>query len=309
MADERASRLAVFTRSHHGVFTRAVARKLGYSDKQIRHRLDTGEWRQVSREAFMIAGAPVTFEAGVVAGTLSVPGGAVGFEAAARMLGMPRVEWAEPVIVVPRASNHRISGVRVRESKDLLPRDVHRRWGIDVTTRERTLCDLGRVLGDEALLTVFDDQIQRGFVPLDGLYGVFYRYARRGRPGVARIRRVLEHYEPGFVVPESVLERRTIELLRASGLPVPEGQVELEFWDRLMGRVDFAYLEERIIIEVDGRRFHGPEVFESDRERDNAAGLAGWHVLRFTWKMVTERPEYVVATITKALDQARRRAA
>jgi very-short-patch-repair endonuclease len=77
----------------------------------------------------------------------------------------------------------------------------------------------------------------------------------------------------------------------------------------VLGRVDFAYGDERIVIEVDGRLFHGPEVFESDRERDNAAGLAGWRVLRFTWKMVTERPEYVVATVTEALEQAGRRVA
>jgi hypothetical protein len=171
------------------------------------------------------------------------------------------------------------------------------------------MCDLARVLDDRALLSVYNDQLDRGLVTLDGMYGVFYRYARRGRPGVARTRSVLEHYEPGFVVPESELERRTVDLLVASGLPLPDGQVPLAFWDDLLGRVDFAYVEERIVIEVDGRRFHGPEVFESDRERDNAAGLAGWRVLRFTWAMVTERPEYVIATIAEALAQAHRRAA
>jgi hypothetical protein len=309
MVDDREARLARYARSRHGVFTRAVARELGWTEKQIRHRLATGQWRAMSGEALMIAGAPETFQARVVAGVSSVPGAAAGFEAAARMQGMPGVDWAEPVIVVPRGSNHRVAGVTVRESNDLLGRDVRRRWGIDVTTPERTVCDLGRVLGDGALLTVVDDQLRRHQATLDRMYGVFYRYARRGRPGVTRLRRVLERFEPGFVVPESVLERRTLELLRAAEIPLPDGQVPLTFWDDLVGRVDFAYVEERIVIEVDGRRFHGPEVFESDRERDNAAGLAGWRVLRFTWAMVTERPEYVVAVVTAALAQARRRAA
>jgi hypothetical protein len=286
-----------------------MARRVGFSDKQIRHRVATGAWRAMSEEALMVAGAPESFEARIIAGALSVPGAAAGFEAAGRLLGMPECEGGEPVIIVPRGSTHRVPGVRVRESADLGPRDVVRRWGIDVTTRERTLCDLGRVLDDGALLATFDHQLDHGHVELEATYGVFYRYAQRGRPGVARIRSVLEHYEPGFVVPESVLERRTLELLDASGLPRPDGQVPLTFWDDLLGRVDFAFLAERIIIEVDGRRFHGPEVFESDRERDNAAGLAGWKVLRFTWRMVTERPDYVIATITEALAQAHRRAA
>ena len=145
------------------------------------------------------------------------------------------------------------------------------------------MCDLGRVLSTTDLRTVYNDQFHRGLVTLEGVYGVFYRYARRGRPGVAKVRHVLEQYGPGFAVPESVLEERTLDLLRAAGLALPQGQVTLAFWDRPMGQVDFAYVEEQIVIEVDGRLFHGPEVFESDRERDNAAGLAGWRVLRLTW--------------------------
>jgi very-short-patch-repair endonuclease len=70
-----------------------------------------------------------------------------------------------------------------------------------------------------------------------------------------------------------------------------------------VGRVDFVYPDARLIVEVDGRRFHGPETFESDRRRDNAAQLVGWRVLRFTWRMVTEQPEYVVSSIRRALCQ------
>jgi hypothetical protein len=287
------------------VFTRTVARQLGFSEKQIRHLLAIGAWSAMSGEALMIAGCPVTFEARLVGATLSVPKAVGSFEAAGRLLRMPCVETADVVITVPRGSNHRIDGVRVHEATDLPARDVCRRWGIDITTRERTMCDLGRVLGSNDLRTVYNDQFHRGLVTLPGVYGVFYRYARRGRPGIANVRDVLDRYGPGFVVPESELEQRTLDLLATAGLPAPQGQVSLTFWDQLLGRVDFAYVEERIIIEVDGRLFHGPEVFESDRERDNAAGLAGWRVLRFTWRMVTERPEYVIGTVTEALVRAR----
>lgn len=309
MTDRPEVRLAAYARSRHGVFTREVARRLGFTDRQIRYRIATGEWAALPGGGLMLAACPVTFEARLAGAVLSVPTAAAAFESAGRMLAVRGVVSEEPVIVVRRGGNHRRPGVRIHESSDLRDRDIQRVWGIDVTSRERTLCDLGRVLSDGDLVAAFDDQLHRGLVTLDGLYGFFYRYARRGRPGVARVRRLLEAYEPGFVVPESVLERRTLDLIRSSGLPVPDAQVPLMFWDDLLGRVDFAYLAERIVIEVDGRRFHGPEVFESDRERDNAAGLAGWRVLRFTWAMVTERPDYVIATIAEALAQARRRAA
>ena len=309
MTDSPDARLARISRARYGVFTRSLARQAGFSDRQIRHRIATGAWRAISHEAFMAAGTPETFEAMVLGGTLSIPEAVAGFEAAGRLLAIPGCEAAQPLILAPRGSTHRLPGIRVRETSALPSRDVHRRWGIAVTTRARTLCDLGRVLDDQALVDAFDHQLEHGLVELDGLYGVFYRYARRGRPGVTRVRAVLEGYEPGFVVPESTLERRTLALIDEAGLPRPACQVTLAFWDDLIGRVDFAYVDERIVIEVDGRRFHGPEVFESDRERDNAADLAGWHVLRFTWKMVTERPDYVIATITAALARARREAA
>ena len=63
-----------------------------------------------------------------------------------------------------------------------------------------------------------------------------------------------------------------------------------------------AYVEARLIIECDGRRWHiAAETFEDDRRRDNLAITAGWRVIRITWKMATEEPEMVVGLIRSAL--------
>jgi hypothetical protein len=296
--------LARSVQSRHGVFTRATARRIGFTDAQIDHRLATGRWLALTTEALIIGGAPITFEARLLAATLSAPGAVASHEAAAQLWGMVDVPRDRIVVTIPRGGNHRIPIARVHETTDLRPRDVRRVIGVDTTSRERTMCDLGRVLGAGRLRHTYNDQFHRDEVTLEGLYDVFYRYARRGRRGMRRVRTVLEQYGPGFAVPESELEQRTLDLLRAADLPIPDGQVVLDFWDSLVGRVDFAYLHHRVLVEVDGRLFHGPDVFESDRERDNAAGLAGWQVLRFTWTMVTKRPEYVVATIARALRQA-----
>jgi len=58
---------------------------------------------------------------------------------------------------------------------------------------------------------------------------------------------------------------------------------------------------ERLVIEVDGRHFHGEARFESDRWRQNALVLDGWRVLRFTWTMLERYPDRVVAAIERAL--------
>jgi very-short-patch-repair endonuclease len=51
-----------------------------------------------------------------------------------------------------------------------------------------------------------------------------------------------------------------------------------------------------MVIEIDGRLYHtGAEVFETDRRRQNLLVLDGWCVLRFTWAMIEEHPEEVIA--------------
>lgn len=66
--------------------------------------------------------------------------------------------------------------------------------------------------------------------------------------------------------------------------------------------LDIAFERERIAGEVDGWEYHSkPAVFESDRLRQNALVLDGWLVLRFTWKMLTTDPDYVLRTTRQAL--------
>ena len=43
------------------------------------------------------------------------------------------------------------------------------------------------------------------------------------------------------------------------------------------------------------------EAFEKDRLRDNHAQLAGWRVLRVTYRMLKEQPEVVRSMISQAL--------
>jgi len=63
---------------------------------------------------------------------------------------------------------------------------------------------------------------------------------------------------------------------------------------------DVAFPEQRIAIEVDGRRHHADR-FEEDRLRQNEIVLRGWRVLRFTWKMLTERQDLVLSRIVQLL--------
>lgn len=66
-------------------------------------------------------------------------------------------------------------------------------------------------------------------------------------------------------------------------------------------RVDFL-IGDRLIIEVDGRVFHGDHLgFENDRHRDARLSALGYRVLRFSYAQVVHRPDEVLAAIRAAL--------
>ncbi len=119
---------------------------------------------------------------------------------------------------------------------------------------------------------------------------------------MAALRRVLARRPIGAATTESELETRFLQLVREAGLPPPVPQYVVREAGRFMARIDLAYPERRLAIELDG---YGPHrsvgAFRRDRNRQNGLALLGWTVLRFTWEDVVEHKEAVVATLTRAL--------
>lgn len=100
----------------------------------------------------------------------------------------------------------------------------------------------------------------------------------------------------------SVLESLCRVLMSLSGLPAPETQHVVRRGGGRVGRVDFAWLEQRLIVETDGFAFHSDRAsYRRDRRRVNSLLLAGWVVLRFSWEDVVSDPDYVVASVRAAL--------
>ena len=116
---------------------------------------------------------------------------------------------------------------------------------------------------------------------------------RRGKPGSAKMRELMAGIDAGWVPPASELERKFRDLCRRFGLPEGVRQLNAggEAW---VGRVDVAYREAKLLVELDSRQWHDTSTaFEDDRRRDNALVLAGWRVVRITWRMLCDEPEKV----------------
>lgn len=82
----------------------------------------------------------------------------------------------------------------------------------------------------------------------------------------------------------SALEDHLLRSMRAAGLPEPER--EYRFHATRKWRLDFAFVEQRLGVEVEGGIYRGGghthvKDLKRDMEKSNALTLAGWRLLRF----------------------------
>lgn len=127
----------------------------------------------------------------------------------------------------------------------------------------------------------------------------------RGLRGGEAFRQAVDSRLPDIKEVRSLLETLLKSLTQRDDIPKPIVNRDAE------GHlVDFRWPGYWLIVETDGYEFHqGHGSFERDREADNDLRAAGWTILRFTYRMLKYRPDYVVATILKALANAGKRGA
>jgi very-short-patch-repair endonuclease len=102
-------------------------------------------------------------------------------------------------------------------------------------------------------------------------------------------------------------ERRLTKLLREAGITGWRANVPVYDADGLIGVGDLVFERERLLVEVDGFAYHStPDRFERDRERQNRFTRAEWEVARFTWRQLTQRPQYIVGDLRARLTRLRR---
>jgi very-short-patch-repair endonuclease len=101
--------------------------------------------------------------------------------------------------------------------------------------------------------------------------------------------------------PWSAAERLGHRLLRAAQIKGWQPNLPVCVAGRLF-YIDIAFKQQKLAIEIDGRRHETDEdLFESDRWRQNALVAEGWRVLRFTLAMLRDHPEVFIAAILDAL--------
>jgi len=294
-------------RQNSGVLTRATALALGMASSTLQEWVTAGHLVPVGNGLYVLPGVLDSERTLLRAATVALDA-VVSHESAARLHGLDGFPLAGPTVSVPVRRSNRFIGVTVHQLTDLLHDHTTTVFEMTVTNGARTIIDLAATaLAVQRLAPTMDQSVRMGITTYAEVADLLDSLARKGKPGVKKLRNILAPRLASGHVSDSILESRLFDVIVDGGLPLPTTQFRPPWLRKVNGRVDLAYPEQEILIEGDSLRWHGtPESFQMDRTRDNLATLAGWISLRYTWEDITRRPEKVVAEVTEALSVRRR---
>jgi very-short-patch-repair endonuclease len=291
-------KIAALAANQHGAFTHDQAAKL-FTPSAIRHRLRSGLWLPLRPEVYALSGTPATWHRDAFAAVNTFGALAAGSHTTAgTVLGiLPEAPGLH--VMLPHGQHRELrDGVRVHQGF-LRPNDVFVRSAIRVTKVPRTLLDLASIFTEDAFEGVLDDVIFDGLASARSLRRYLDGHSESRKRGIGMYRRLLSERLEG--VPQKKMERIFMRQVASSPLPNPIRQ-------KWAGdhKIDFAYPDLMIAIELDGQAIHSSgKAFRDDRRRQNEIVLSGWLILRFTWFDVTRDWPFVEATISRALAQQR----
>jgi very-short-patch-repair endonuclease len=284
------------------VIAREQLLALGFTVKAIRHRISIGRLHSVRRGIYAVGRPSLTQHGRWMAAVLACGDGAVLSHSSAAALWRIGYEQRNHIeISLPSPSRRRRPGLRIHRRPSLLPSNTTTRHNIPVTTPIQTLVDLSLRLDRRGIERAINEADKYDLVHPPQLRKELDQ--RRGDPGVARLRTILDRRT--FRLTKEELERRFLPLARKAGLPVPlTGQWVNEF------EVDFYWPDLRLVVETDGLRYHRtPAEQARDRLRDQAHTAAGLTQLRFTHEQVRYEPEHVLAVLCATAARIAERAA
>lgn len=298
------ARIVELATTNHQVVTTRQLQAAGVSLPQIERRV--GRLLTRVSQGTYILGRPSSSNL-LAAALAALPSAAACHHSAAAAHRLPLRPDGQVSVVVASRTRRAIHGVRIRYTRWLPPHDVTvGPGGTRVTTVARTICDLAAELPVARTSHLIEQAVIARLMAPGELQACAAAWCRRGRPGSGIIRRLDHELLDDEPVPASVLEHRAFALFGRAGLTGWVTQYSPPWYDGVRGIVDVAWPEHRVIVELDGRRWHATaQALADDRRRDRAAVLAGWVTLRLSWHEIIHRPDTVAAELRAVLDARR----
>jgi predicted transcriptional regulator of viral defense system len=291
--------IAALATAQNAVFSLAQLIELGLSAAAVRKRTSAQRLHRVHPGVYSLVPAKLLRREGhwMAAVLACGPGAVLSHQTAAALHGLRGTNRAKIDVTVPGRSARKHPGIDIHRSRTLTPADTTIVNGIPCTTVARTLLDLAEVVSRRALERAFDQAEILQVFDLRALEDQLERNPTRA--GARAVRRVLDEHYVGSTLTQSELEEAFLALCRRIDVPAPELSKWIDFGDgEPMIWADFAWCEQRVIVETDGRKVHGThQARERDPRRDQRAMLAGWRPVRTTWRQVTRKPRELEAIL------------
>lgn len=289
----------------------------GWTDAGLRHARSTGELVQVRHGVYAAPHGAEDERARhllLIRATLPFlhPDAVVSHASAAAVHGLPlRSEWLTRVRVTRADGGHgRRRGAVHLTRAPLAPEDVVDVAGIRVTSLARTAADLARALSFDWGVVSCDSALAAGLTR-EGLLAAVAD--GRGRRGNARASRCASFADGRSESPAESFSRVQFDRF---GLPAPELQFEIRHHGVVIARSDFAWPDQRLVGECDGKAKYGAllgasqtaaDAIMREKRREERIRQAGWWVVRWGWAEACDGVR-LAELVRGALDNARRSA-
>jgi very-short-patch-repair endonuclease len=188
----------------------------------------------------------------------------------------------------------RVPTVKVHRTRLLDAQDVGIRERLPVTSPARTLVDEAELLTSRELERALDEALVTRVVRPAQISELLGR--AHGRAGGPLLRAFLSR-QTGTTRTRSEAEELFIALLRSARLPEPQVNTRVHGYE-----VDFLWRSARLVVEIDGYKFHSSRAaFERDRQKDAQLQASGLATMRVTWLQMEDEPYAVIARLARAL--------
>lgn len=250
----------------------------GLHGSTVARRVVAGVWERPHPGVIDITCEKWDWARRVLAAVLAKPEGTVASHGTAAALhGLPGFTRSGRIeITTPRAA--RTSSLPYTVHSSVRPDPGCVIASIPCASSARTLVGLATYVSDRALARAVRDALRRGLVDLTTLHDP----ALDNLPGTERARTVAQlQASAALLEQESPLEGDVIDrLLALADLPAFTTQHTVRTAGRAL-RPDIAWPTQRVVVEVDGGRWHADHLAVSaDAERQRLLEDDGWTVLR-----------------------------
>jgi hypothetical protein len=295
--------IAARARKQLGLITRRDLAGLDYTRRQIDHLIWSGHLVPVRRGVFRLCGAAPNWRVAAMAAVLAAGEGAVLSHRSAGVLwDMNDQHEGNGLLEITAPRMRRLQGVWAHRA-GVGPKEVTRRFGIPVTTVERTLLDLANSVDAEELGRLCDEALRRRILTLAKLRAVVDAHQGPGRRKLKPILAVLGDRIPGYDPGANDWEFRMDRMWDEMGLPAAERQYRISI-GRKTYRLDLAIVGLKIAVEWNGFDPHGRRGnLDRDSDRRAALAAAGWYPLDFTSR---SRPDIICKTVLAVVEERRR---